>query len=72
MLILFLSAGALWSVWKSRNDLVFNKKVMVSPVVLIHKTLMLIKSWRPLLKTKMKPMADDMLNLISANTASAL
>jgi len=66
MLIIFLSAGALWSLWKSRNNLVFNEKVMASPVVLIHKMLMLIKSWRPLLKTKMKPTADDMMNLISA------
>jgi hypothetical protein len=66
VLILFLSAGALWSIWKSR------KKIVTSPVALIYKMLMLSKSWRPLLKPKLIPMADEMMNLISAKAASAI
>ena len=58
--------------WKSCNDVVFNKKVMTTPVALIYKTLMLSKTWRPLLKPKMKPMAEDMINLISANASTAV
>jgi len=58
--------SALWSIWKSR------KKIVTSPVALIYKMLMLSKSWRPLLKPKLIPMADEMMNLISAKAASAI
>jgi hypothetical protein len=51
---------------------VFNKKIVTSPVALIYKTLMLSKTWRPLLKPKLKPMADEMINRISTNTVSAM
>jgi len=37
-----------------------NKKVLTFPKVIIFKTLMLIKSWRPLLKTKLEPVAEEM------------
>jgi hypothetical protein len=33
---------------------------------------MLSKSLRPLLKPKLKPMAEDMINLLSANAATAM
>jgi hypothetical protein len=66
---LFICAGAMWTIWKTRNDVVFNK-VLSSPVAIIYKSLMLVKSWRPLLKPKLKPMADDMINLLSAGASS--
>ena len=69
---LFLCACALWSIWKSRDKVVFNKKVLSSPVVLVYKTLMLSKSWHPLLKPKLKPMAEGMINLLSANAATPM
>jgi hypothetical protein len=54
-------------IWKTQNDMAFNKKVLSSPMVIIYKTLMLIKTWRPLLKTKLRPIADEMINLIASN-----
>jgi len=70
LLTIFICAGALWSIWKTRNELVFDKKVVSSPSTLIYKALLLAKSWRPLLKPKMMPMADGMLNNISSRVAS--
>ena len=58
--------GALWTIWKTRNDVVFNK-VMSSPKAIIRKTLMLIKTWRPLVKAKLSPMADEMINVMAVN-----
>jgi hypothetical protein len=43
--------------------MVFNKKVLSSAVVIIYKTLMLIKTWYPLLKTKLRPIAAAKINL---------
>jgi hypothetical protein len=64
---LFICAGALWTIWKTRNDMVINKKIVSSPKVIIFKTLMLIKTWRPLLKTKLDPTAHEMINLLDSN-----
>jgi hypothetical protein len=66
--LLFICAGALWTVCKAHNDLVFNKKVMTSPMVLVYKTLRLIKTWRPLVKPKLSAMTEEMINLIAANS----
>jgi hypothetical protein len=64
---LFICAGVLWTIWKTRNDMAINKKVLTFPKVIIFKTLMLIKTWRPLLKTKLELVAEEMINLLSAN-----
>ena len=69
---MFLCAGALWTIWKARNDVVFNKKTMTSPVAIIYKTLMVVKSWRPLLKPNLKPVANDMINLVASNATVAM
>jgi hypothetical protein len=67
---LFLCAGALWSIWKAHNDVVFNKKTLSSPMALIYKTITLVKTWSPLLKPKLKPLAEEMIQLVLANAAS--
>jgi hypothetical protein len=50
----------------------FNEKVLASPNAVIFRTLMLVKSWCPLLKPKLQPMADEMINLIAAGTSTTL
>jgi hypothetical protein len=43
-----------WSLWKTRNDAVLNNKIIATIlVVVIHKILMLLRTWRPVLKPKM-------------------
>ena len=69
---MFLCAGVLWTIWKARNDVVFNKKTMTSPVAIIYKTLMVVKSWRPLLKPNLKPVANEMINLVASNAIVAM
>jgi preprotein translocase subunit Sss1 len=44
-----------------------NKKVLSSPMAIVYRTVSLIKTWRPLLKMKLKPTVEEMLDLISAN-----
>jgi len=69
---LFLCAGALWTIWKARNDVVFNKKTITSPVTIIYKTLMVVKSWRLLLKPNLKPVANEMINRVASNATVAM
>jgi hypothetical protein len=64
---LVIYAGALWTIWKTRNDVMINKKVLSSPMAIVYRTVSLIKTWRPLLKMKLKPTVEEMLDLISAN-----
>jgi hypothetical protein len=49
---------------------VFNKKLISSPMVFIYKTITLVKTWSPLLKPKLKPLADEMIQMVSARAAS--
>lgn len=69
---MFICARAMWSIWKARNDVVFNKKALNSPVALVYKTMMMVKSWHPLLKTKMKSLAEDMINLLAAKATTSM
>jgi len=48
----FICAGAMWSIWKAYNDVVFNKKLLSSPKSLIHKMIMLVKTWSPLVEAQ--------------------
>ena len=69
---MFLCVGALWTICKAGNDVVFNKKTMTSPVAIIYKTLMVVKSWRLLLKPNLKPVANEMINLVASNATVAM
>jgi hypothetical protein len=56
---LIICAGALRTIWKTTNDMAINKKVLTSPKVVIYKTLILIKFWRPMLKLKLESTAEE-------------
>ena len=52
--------------------MVFNKKMMTAPMAIIYEILMLVKSLCPLLKSKLKPVANEMINLVASNTMVAM
>ena len=69
-LYLFLCAGALWTLWKTRNDLVFNTKIVPAPVVVIHKTIALLTQWKILLKKKDRAKMELMIGEMSVSALS--
>lgn len=54
-ILLFVCAWALWTLWKTRNDVVFNNEVLASLVAVVNKTIILLKSWKLLLKLRAMP-----------------
>ncbi|CAD6338634.1 unnamed protein product [Miscanthus lutarioriparius] len=65
------SGGALWTLWKTRNGVIFNGKVLASLKTIIHKTILLVKSWKPLLKPKSQDMADTIQGKLQRGLAEA-
>ena len=65
-----MCAGALWTLWKTRNDLVFNAKLVPTPVVVIHKTIALLSQWKILLKKKEQAKMELMIGEMSASVLS--
>jgi hypothetical protein len=49
---------------------VFNKKTLSSPIVLVYRVISLVKTWTPLQKPKLKPLAEEMLQSVSANATN--
>jgi hypothetical protein len=47
-ILIFIYAGALWSFWKARSGVMFDKdkKVLAFQMALVYKTLTLFKTWR--------------------------
>ena len=59
--LLFVFAGAMWSLWKTRNDLVFNDKVIQTPEVVIRKTMSFLMLWKKLLAEKNVHQVEEVL-----------
>jgi hypothetical protein len=58
---MFVCVGVLWTLCKAHNDVVFNKKTVSTPALLVYKLISLVKTWIPLLKPKLKPLAEEMI-----------
>ncbi|WVZ70111.1 hypothetical protein U9M48_018805, partial [Paspalum notatum var. saurae] len=54
------SYGIMWVLWKTRNALVFEDKVIPSPEVVLYNLVMMIKSWVPLSRVKDQSCLDAM------------
>ena len=62
----------MWAIWKTRNDLVFEDKVIASPTVIIHKTVVLLTHWKQLLdEKKMKQVETALVEINGACSSIA-
>jgi hypothetical protein len=66
--VLFIFAGALWAIWKTRNALVFEDKTSA----IIHKTVALLTHWTHLLDEKKKTQVETALTEINGACASSV
>ena len=66
--VLFIFAGALWAIWKTRNALVFEDKTSA----IIHKTVALLTHWTHLLDEKKKTRVETALTEINGACASSV
>lgn len=65
-LLLFICAGAMWAIWKTRNDMVFNDKLVASPTVVVHKMMGQLKYWKPMQKRIDAEKTEESINKIMA------
>ncbi|RLN12445.1 taxadien-5-alpha-ol O-acetyltransferase-like [Panicum miliaceum] len=56
--------GAMWTIWKVRNDLIFNDKVLPAPEVTIYKMVSLLAHWQQLLSEKNRRQVEVMIDAI--------
>ena len=45
--------------WKTRNDHVFDNKIVPNPTVVIHKMVSMLRQWSPMVKQKEKRQVDE-------------
>ena len=64
-ILLFIFAGAMRALWKTRNDLVFEDKVITSPTAINHKTVVLLSHRKMLLNEKKKLQVEEALAVIN-------
>jgi hypothetical protein len=57
----FILANVGWSLWKTRNDWVFNSHLIKSPKTIAYKVLGFLSQWKKLLKPKEVMMMDDLI-----------
>jgi hypothetical protein len=57
----FILASVGWSLWKTRNDWVFNNHLIKSPKTIAYKVLGFLSQWKKLLEPKEVMMMDDLI-----------
>ncbi|CAL4956394.1 unnamed protein product [Urochloa decumbens] len=54
--------GIMWTLWKTRNDLVFNDKIVSSPMAVAYKLVAYLSNWKLMLEDEDR---QKMTNMIS-------
>lgn len=57
-------SGAMWSLWKTRNDMVFNAKLVKDPGVVVLKMLAFVRHWKMLQRGKDSPKLEEVVKLL--------
>jgi hypothetical protein len=65
---LFISAGVMWTLWKTRNAWVFEDKMVASPGDIAYKLVALLTFWKPMLQ-KVIAEVEGMINNLSRGCA---
>ena len=68
--MLFLCADTLWTLWKTRNELVFDDKVIPTTDILIFKLTACLSHWKKLLPEKNLQKVEEMLGEIRQKCAA--
>ena len=63
-LLIIICAGAMWSLWKTRNDMVFNAKLVKDPGVVVLKMLAFVRHWKMLQRGKDSPKLEEVVKLL--------
>jgi hypothetical protein len=59
----------MWALWKMRNNMVFNAKVLSSPIVVAHKMLMLLKHSKTMRRVKDLQKTEEVIKTVDAGDA---
>ena len=57
----FWFAALVWALWLTRNDRIFNKKVLMNPCVPLYKSLSLMQQWFPLVAVKRRQATEGII-----------
>lgn len=58
---LFILGSVVWSLWKTRNDWVFNNQLIKNPKSIAYKILGFLSQWKKLLKPMEMDKVDDLI-----------
>ncbi|XP_004959503.1 acyl transferase 15 [Setaria italica] len=58
-------SGAMWTMWKARNNIVFDDKMVKAPEMMVYKLLALLTYWKPLLKQKESEKVEVMIGKLT-------
>jgi hypothetical protein len=58
--LLFILASVGWSLWKTRNDWIFNHHLIKSPKAIAYKVLGFLSQWKKMLKPKEVMIMEDL------------
>jgi hypothetical protein len=66
----YVAAGFFWVLWLTRNERVFQHKVLSSPFQPVYRAISLLLQWKPLVGQKTLPKVEEAILLIEDKVRS--